>query len=114
MIDKKVKELVCVLNNFKGIQTFSSCGGHKNPQSPQIGSGRFYVDFFVEPNKTGFQSLEQINQLISNLFPTVRIFVGDVGGIEDGDDPCMCFEMKGRENPEVVAIALKDFLRGKK
>jgi hypothetical protein len=114
MIDNKVKELVCVLNKFKGIETFSSCGGHPNPEPPQVGRGRFYVDFWVEPNKTGFGSLEKINLLVSNIFPTVRIVVGDVGGIEEDDEPCMCFQMEGRANPAVIAIALQDLLRGNK
>ena len=114
MIDERVKELVCILNKFKGIETFSSCGGHANPKPSQIGRGRFYVDFWVDPNKTGFGSLEKINQLVSNIFPTVRIIVGDVGGIEEDDEPCMCFEIQGRANPGMIALALQDRLRENK
>ena len=114
MIDERVKELVCILNKFKGIETFSSCGGHANPKPSQIGRGRFYVDFWVDPNKTGFGSLEKINQLVSNIFPTVKIIVGDVGGIEEDDEPCMCFSIQGRDNPGVIALALQDCLRRSK
>jgi hypothetical protein len=114
MIDHRVKELVCVLNKFAGIETFSSCGGHVNPKPSQVGRGRFYVDFWVEPNMTGFGSLEKITHAIKCIFPAnIKIVVGDVGGIEEDDEPCMCFEIQGSANPGVVAIALEGFLRGK-
>jgi len=113
MIDENVKELVCVLNKFTGIETFSSCGGHENSKPSQLSRGRFSVDFWVEPNKTGFGSLEQINKCIT-VFPTVKVIVGDVGGIEEDDEPCMCFSIQGRDNPGVIALALQDCLRRSK
>jgi hypothetical protein len=119
VIDDRVKELVCVLNKFKGIETFSSCGGHANPDISQICRGRFSVDFFVEPNKTGFGSLENINQWMTRICPSsAEIVVGDVGGIGEGEIPCMCFEMRGRANPRLIALVLQDclnaYLKGKK
>jgi hypothetical protein len=111
-LDCRIKELVVVLNKFKGIETFSSCGGHVDPLIGQVSRGRYYVDFWVAPNKVGFQSLERINQCICNyfLYSEARINVGDVGGCEDDDLPCMCFEIRGRFNPKIVADMLETCL----
>ena len=62
-IDPPIRELVRVLNDFPGIRTYTSCGGHPDDErdpdnSSQNDEGIFYVDFNVDRTDEGWLSLE--------------------------------------------------------
>src|SRR5215469_17151874 len=60
-IDERVKFLVDVLNSLPGIETFSSCGGHENPDTTsQCPADEFYVRFTVRESREGMRSLRRL------------------------------------------------------
>lgn len=60
-IDERVKFLVDVLNSLPGIETFSSCGGHENPDTTsQCPADEFYVRFAVRESQEGMRSLRRL------------------------------------------------------
>jgi len=48
-VEKRVRFLVEILNQLSGVETISSCGGHKNPRPGQAPKGTFFVDFKISP-----------------------------------------------------------------
>jgi hypothetical protein len=57
--DKRMENLVRVLNDLPDVYTCSSCGGHndlENRENP-VPEGYFYVQFILEPTENGFLSL---------------------------------------------------------
>jgi hypothetical protein len=110
LIEEKVQKLVEVLNKFPCIETFYSCEGHDHPRPSQNPRGVFSVEFFVEPNKRGFTSLERINRVVDQTFQPAHIVLGNVGGVEEGDEPCMCFILTGVGFADHIAGALEAFL----
>ena len=46
-IDKNVKKLIDILNKYPGIETISSCGGHKNPSSCQSPENEWEITFDI-------------------------------------------------------------------
>jgi tRNA(Phe) wybutosine-synthesizing methylase Tyw3 len=109
-VDDRVARLVTVLNMFPGIETFSSCGGHKNPQMGQKEYGRFCVGFDVERKRmrVAMNSLERIVWNIFEVAPLhARVEAVDLGG---EDNPCLCFELRGC-CPDVIAEALEAELK---
>lgn len=59
-LDANMERLVAALNGCRGIHTFSSCGGHADPDPGQAPLGEFSVCFTVEPSAGGWDSLELI------------------------------------------------------
>jgi hypothetical protein len=58
-IDPPVRNLVRVLNQFPGVKTYTSCGGHAEVEnSCQMSEGTWYVDFNVDRSDEGWMSLE--------------------------------------------------------
>jgi hypothetical protein len=58
-VDKRVQLLVEALNELPAIETFSSCGGHDEPDrsASQVPADEFYVSFEVTPSERGWHSL---------------------------------------------------------
>jgi hypothetical protein len=58
-IDPPVRNLIRVLNQFPGVKTYTSCGGHAEVEnSCQMSEGTWYVDFNVDRSDEGWMSLE--------------------------------------------------------
>jgi hypothetical protein len=69
-LDPAVVPLVRVLNRFPAICTYTSCGGHPNPQyGSQAEQGTWYVDFHVDRTDEGWISLEFFAWLNAGLVP---------------------------------------------
>jgi hypothetical protein len=69
LIEERVRELVLRINALPDICTYTSCGGHTNPDedSGQAGEHDFYVGFFIKPTPKGLRSLGVIDQADSNI-----------------------------------------------
>jgi hypothetical protein len=69
LIDERVRELVLRINALPDVCTFTSCGGHANPDedSGQSGEHEFSVGFFIKPTPRGLRSLGVIDQAASNI-----------------------------------------------
>jgi hypothetical protein len=58
-IDPPVRNLIRVLNRFPGTTTYTSCGGHDDPQfDAQAPAGCWYVDSHIDRSDEGYASLE--------------------------------------------------------
>jgi hypothetical protein len=57
-LDPPIRNLVAVLNRFRGIRTSGSCGGHEIPQPWQDGPGEWHVGFHVAHSEHGWRALE--------------------------------------------------------
>jgi hypothetical protein len=67
--DRRITNLVRVLNDLPDIYTCSSCGGHtdlENRENP-VHEGYFYVQFILEPTENGFMSLGIIDLAARNV-----------------------------------------------
>jgi hypothetical protein len=60
IVEERVRRLVDELNLIPGIYTFSSCGGHSDPQPGQSEDGVFEISFSVFPLEGGWFGLERI------------------------------------------------------
>lgn len=67
--DKRVQNLVKVLNDLPDVYTCSSCGGHNDPENREnaVPEGYFYIQFIVEPTEKGFLSLGIIDLAARNV-----------------------------------------------
>ncbi len=101
-IDERVRTLVDTLNALPGIDTFSSCGGHRNPNPGQQRYPRFSVDFWLKFNRRSEKAFSELVNAVSwnMVIYDVKILVGDVGG--EGT-PCLCFVLTGRGDPDKLA-----------
>src|SRR5262245_52065210 len=59
-VDERVVYVVEALNSLPGIATFSSCGGHPNPEPGQNEEGTWSVSFSMFPLEGGWVSLNAI------------------------------------------------------
>ena len=87
--DTRLKNLIEEINSLPGIQTITSCGGHKKPDitQSQVPENEFYVVFGFKtqyPTKEAWESLNVIAQLIS----------GDSIYERDGFSPDTCVKME--------------------
>ena len=68
-IDKKVIPWINMINSYSGIETVSSCGGHKKPKDiDQVPENEFYVSFrFIDGkfNAEGWSSISDIMNYIT-------------------------------------------------
>jgi hypothetical protein len=69
-IDKNILPLVKALNEFEGVHTVGSCGGHENPSHGQWPAGTFYVKFDLDHTEHGWRALEFlawfVNEVMAN------------------------------------------------
>jgi hypothetical protein len=65
--DLPIAKLVDALNEFVGIETIGSCGGHATPKHEgQWPEGTWYVKFRVGRNAHGWRALEFLAWLVNN------------------------------------------------
>lgn len=58
-IDAPVRGLVRVLNRFPGVHTYSSCGGHAEPdRDDRASAGEWYIDSHIDRDGEGHAALE--------------------------------------------------------
>jgi hypothetical protein len=68
-IDRNVRKLVKILNKYPGVETVSSCGGHKLPTSCQVPENEWEITFDIFgvnkevdlPSPDGWKSLGKIS-----------------------------------------------------
>lgn len=99
-IDRRVRSLVDAINSINGADTFSSCGGHKNPTiCSQVPASEFSVNFSVEANVRGWKALERIVAAAQDI-DDVEITAWVDGGVN--------FELHGYNSvsPNLVATAI--------
>src|SRR5690349_10053619 len=101
-IDLRVRSLVTALNRIRGVGTFSSCGGHAEPQPGQAGADSFYVCFVVERTSHGEIGIARIRRAVSATDPK-RISV-TAEPDEDGTET-MAFQIAGRDGADPGALA---------
>lgn len=68
-LDKNVIPWIDMINNYQGIETVSSCGGHKHPKDiSQVPENEFYVSFrFTDGkfNSNGWSSISDLMTIIT-------------------------------------------------
>jgi len=65
-IDPPVEGLVRALNQFPGVHTIGSCGGHRDAERDQAPEGQWYVVFEVDKTPEGWMSLEFLGWAVGN------------------------------------------------
>ena len=111
--DRNMVDLIEALNAFPGIETFGSCGGHKNPTPAQWEKGTFYVKFDVAWNEDGRFSLEFLAWLVNSVCP----HLDQLNGIQllpyahppylNTPGECLSFVIEGQGNPRRLAKEVK-------
>ena len=104
-IDANMVKLVDVLNEFPGIITFSSCGGHPGPREvSQAPAGTFYVNFELDVLLGGWRSLE----IFAVAIQETEAAEPDAFSITVWDNGGLCFELQGKSgaNPDALASVL--------
>jgi hypothetical protein len=107
-MDVKVKGLVDVMNKYPGINTSSSCGGHKNPESGQVPFGEWYVNFDIwgedpDADMPSFDGWKSLGKLSHATFEYIEVGDGRIDLVvcnlsDRDDDPeglCNYFEVHG-------------------
>ncbi|NIN71137.1 MAG: hypothetical protein GTO46_04210 [Gemmatimonadetes bacterium] len=90
-LDANMERLVAALNGCPGIHTFSSCGGHPDPEPGHAPQGEFNVRFTVEPSAGGWLSLELILQACAEEAKLVAWWAA-----EDYLPGAVAFQLEGR------------------
>ncbi len=121
-IDKKVRNLVEALNRLKGVWTYSSCGGHSDPNECQAPKNQFYVCFNVSRSSKGWRALDVIAWAVyeassdaglpdsSRKALSVEIWHNSVGGCPPARGTSS-FEMRGKNvHPDRVTRYLVEYL----
>lgn len=103
-LDPNMKRLVAALNGCRGIHTFSSCGGHADPDPGHAPQGEFNVCFTVEPSAGGWLSLELILSACGEDAKLVAWWAA-----EDSLPGAVAFQLEGRgeATPDRIADAIE-------
>ena len=118
-IDKRIRLLVRVLNTIPGLQTHTSCGGHKKTEDRVYPApyGGFYVDFVCRKNSadTSIPVIERGISLYSDKVSLERNREGETMHkdlLHDGDT---VWTLSGKEiHPDMIAYQLLSELEKKK
>jgi hypothetical protein len=110
-IDANIRSLVNALNALPALTTFSSCGGHPepDPNTAQVPEGVFYVCFDVAQSAMGWRALVLIAWACGEVGGDLEAwFNADV----DDDDPrldvdALCFELRGYGDPDDIETLLR-------
>ncbi len=66
-LDRNIVRLCRALNEFPGIQTIGSCGGHEDPKPYQQPAGSWVVLFTVRHDEHGWHALEFLTWVVSDF-----------------------------------------------
>lgn len=112
-IENRVQKLVDVLNKLPDFETFSSCGGHENPDRDQLPADQFFVYFDVRKTRKGWKSLEILAWAIYNT-DLDRLMLNIWN--KDSKKKGISYEIYGIDNvnPDVFAWVLKDIMKTEK
>ena len=111
-IDERVRNLVVVLDTNPGIDTFSSCGGHPDPQRGQHKEGEFCINFSLKYTEAGWHALWRITQAIWEIdHERISLTPWPDG---DGDIIGLAFELLGVDgaDPDDLAVSIMAFWVG--
>lgn len=101
-IENRVQKLIDVLNKLPDVETFSSCGGHENPEADQLPADQFFVYFNVKKTIKGWKTLELLVWAIHNTdFDRLMLNIWN----EEHDKRRIAFEILGIENVEPNDLA---------
>lgn len=103
-VEPRVRRLVDALNNIAGIETFSSCGGHEDPDPGQMPLGEFSVDFFITKTARGWEVLDELASLTTAF--DVLIIAGNVGNDYPGS--LLSFFLTGGSDPDEIAVIIEE------
>jgi hypothetical protein len=108
-LDANVRGLVDALNDFRGIRTIGSCGGHEKPGPAQWPTGSWYVKFDVARTDDGWFALEFLAWLVNNdyrraghnviLYPTAAPPYLNTPG------QCLHWALEGHEGEDAQRLA---------
>ncbi len=112
-LDTNIVDLVKVLNEFPGIITIDSCGGHPNPGPGQNPAGEFSVAFKVEHTEHGWFSLEflvwAVNNSLVRTGHNVRIYPYCAPPYLNDPGHTLYFTLEGADaDPGTIAKHLRD------
>jgi hypothetical protein len=103
-LDPNIKDLVRALNDFQGIHTLGSCGGHPDPKPGQWQEGTYYVIFEVEHNEAGWFALEFLAWLINHDYRraghAVTIYPDSLPPYLNEPGRCLHFALEGYEDED--------------
>ncbi len=119
-MDPNIVSLVKAINEFPGIYTVSSCGGHRNNKPYQLPAGSWEVMFMLEaarvysPSVDAWLSLEALAYAFSKCFNAspgeIRLSVYSPSPALNGPGESITFVLEGKDvDPEKVAAWLSEF-----
>jgi len=118
-IEQPVRDLCRALNEFPGITTIGSCGGHETPNDWQEPLGSWFVTFHVSLIRGGWKSLMQIagvelEYATGDRHLNSRIVVSvHTTGIAVTSRMAMFFNIRGDQvNADDVALLLQKIRTG--
>jgi hypothetical protein len=110
-IDPPIRELVRELNEFPGIKTISSCGGHDEPAAEKDGRGPGHWDVFLQPwfdfpddaeevwpDRNGWLTLEFLCWVVGDLRSAgkrIRMALSSAPPYLNGPGRCLTFVIEG-------------------
>lgn len=110
-LDKNIASLVRALNDWPGIKTVSSCGGHLNNKPHQLPWGQWEVMFELEPARLNSPSVKAWLSLETLAYGfTKRFGLGKIrlAVLSLGEE--VIFMLEGSDiNPDVVVEFLNRF-----
>jgi len=118
-MDDNVQSLLEAINSLPGLQTFSSCGGHPQPDQGQAPEGHFYVNFYLDPDAAGWDSLGRLAYAAAHFLGeeeepgefeqyvgTATITVWWNSDLDAYID-ATCFEIAGNCSPEALSNEIR-------
>lgn len=109
-VDLNVKKLVTVINILEDLTTFSSCGGHENPNPNQQPRGQFEISLQIEPTRSGLNSLGLIQAAINRHPQSESMILMAWLSTNEPDSVAFSLEGYNNANPEVLADLLYDVI----
>lgn len=111
-IDENIRELVRVLNEFPGIVTTSSCGGHSNPKPFQKSAGEWEIFIQLEddderPSSEAWKSIQLISFAFTKLIADVNVVVSCADPFLNCWNDPLSFVLEGTADPEKVMKCLR-------
>lgn len=109
-VDLNLKKLVKVINDLEDLTTFSSCGGHDNPNPNQQPSGQFEISLQIEPTRSGLNSLGLIQAAINRHPQNESLILITWLCANEPDSVAFSLEGYNKANPEVLADLLYEVI----